>query len=102
MATLRSYDPHSIISPRSTYVNAVGLGIAIAETVTVPDGAKFVRIKQTTDIFVNYDAAAAVPGDVTDGSASVLNPEGIINISGVTYIGLISPAASVVTLEFFS
>jgi len=102
MATLRSFDQHTLVPARSTYVNAVSLGVASAETTNVPDGAKFVRIKRTTDVFVNFDAAAAVPSDVTNGTASILNPEGILNIDGVTYIGLISPAASIVTLEYFS
>lgn len=102
MAKLRSFDPQSIYPLRSTYVNAVSLGAASAETTDVPDKAKFVKITWTTNVFINFDAAAAVPGDVVDGTSSILNPEGYINIDGVKYIGLISPAASIITLEYFS
>ena len=46
------------------------------------------------------NGAAAVPSDVTDGTASELNPV-VWDLNGVTSIGLIASAARKVTLSFY-
>lgn len=102
MAALRELDFNRIVNSRSTWVDARVLGIATAEVHTVPTGANFVRMSGNLDFYANFGAAAAVPAaDVTDGTSSILNPSGIYPVGDVTTIGLISPAATIVTLEFF-
>jgi len=102
---LKTLDPHSLIFARSGYINAHSLGVATAESVTIPTGAKYVRFKATTLVYVDFVTTAAVPGDVVDGSSPMIIPAGtateIIPLSGVTTISLISPAASIVTIEFW-
>lgn len=86
----------------SVYANV--LAANTAEKVTVPTGAKFVHFSGTTPFYVLFgaDPTAAIPStEVADGSASVLNP-GLRKIDGAAKIGLIAPAACVVTMEFFS
>lgn len=82
-------------------VLARSLGVATAESMTVPAGARFVVFSATTDFYANYVTTATIPGDVTDGTAAELNPS-VRDIQGVTTISLISPAASVVTAVFYS
>ena len=92
---------NSFAAPFSDTINALSLGVATAESATVPAGAKFCIFSYTTDIYVNSSTTATVPGDVTNGSASELNPT-IRNVEGVTTLSIISPAASVVTLSYYS
>lgn len=84
----------------SVYANV--LAANVAEVVTVPAGAKYVLFSATADFYAKFGGAAAVPAaDVTDGSASILNPE-LRAIDGASSIGLISAEACIVTMEFFS
>ena len=89
----------------SDFVDAMVLGIATAESYTLPTTAKIVRLTGTTPFYVKFGGTAAVPAnEVADGSASILVlTEKTFSIPpGVTAIGFISPAASVVTIESFS
>lgn len=84
------------------YVLARALAVSTAESITVPTDAKFVLFNSTENIFVNYTTTATVPGDVTDGTASELNPE-LRDITGVTTISVITPASggAIVTAAFY-
>jgi hypothetical protein len=86
-----------------TYVAARVLAANVAEDHTVPTGAKYVVFSASCAAFyVKRGGTAAVPaGDVTDGTASELNPAGYY-IVGVTTLGLIAPATCVVTMAFYS
>lgn len=86
--------------PQSDHIDAVDLGINTAESISIPDEARFVLFASTGDFYLKFDDTAAVPGDVTDGSASELNPT-MRYLKGHTTIGLISPAACVVTVSYF-
>lgn len=87
----------------SGWVDSKGLGAGVAEVFDVPVGAKFVLISSTTPIYINPGAAAAVPADVTDGTASELVMEPImLMIENFTTIGVIAPAASVVTASYYT
>ena len=82
-------------------VDARVLGIATAEAHVVPAGATTVIFSATADFYVNAFGTAAVPaGDVTNGSASELNPERR-SLVGITSLSLISPAATIVTMSFY-
>ena len=74
------------------YIDARDLAANTNETHTVPAGADFVFFSADGDFYAKPNGAAAVPGDVTDGTASELKP-GHWDLNGVTSIGLIAPAA---------
>ena len=83
-----------------TYIDARDLAATTNETHTVPAGADYVTFSGDGDFYAKPNGAAAVPSDVTDGTASELNPV-IWDLNGVTSIGLISPVARKVTLSFY-
>jgi hypothetical protein len=87
--------------PAITAVNARLLAAATAETMTIPAGAKFVIIKATSDVFVQYNGTATVPGDTTDGTSAELNP-GPRSLDGVTSISVIASGTPIVTATFYS
>ena len=95
------------------YIDARDLAVTTNETHTVPAGADYVGerfdlrapedyaiFSGDGDFYAKPNGAAAVPGDVTDGTASELNPV-IWDLNGVTSIGLIASAARKVTLSFY-
>lgn len=78
------------------------LAATVAEVHTVPTGAKSVLFSATADFYANFGAAAAIPAvDVTDGTASLLNPK-LRGIDGAATIGLIAPTTCIVQMEFFA
>ena len=102
--------PRSIDSffalPFTDTINALSLGAGVAETMAVPSGAYFVAMSATADFYAKWTAAgtaatsAAVATDLTDGSASCLNPT-LRRVSPGDSISVISASACVVTFEFF-
>lgn len=80
---------------------ARSLAAGVAESITVPSGAKYVVFSATADFYANYTTTATVPGDVTDGTASELNPTGRI-IQGVTTISVISADTCIITAAFYA
>jgi hypothetical protein len=91
-------------------VNARNLDVAnTAESIgvpaTEPTAAYFVRLAVTDDTYVHFTGTAAVPGDVTDGTASELLPAKSVSwfyIRGVTNISVVSlVAAARVTASFY-
>lgn len=80
------------------------LGAGVAESITVPANAKYMRIAATDNTYINFNATAAVPGDVTDGTAAFLLPAGWVEwimIIGVVTISVISAGTPVVTASFW-
>ena len=106
LAFLETY-PHgsnraALAPPASDHVDARVLAAGVAEAHTIPAGAKYVAFSATADFYAKFGGAASVPAaDVTNGTASALNPTQRRVPDGVTTIGLIAPAASVVTLSFW-
>ena len=84
-----------------TYIDARDLAANTNETHTVPAGAEGVYFSADGDFYAKPNGAAAIPGDVTDGSASEINPKGWYLGDGITSIGLIAPAARKITLSFY-
>ena len=82
------------------YIDARDLAASTNETHTVPAGADYVLFSADGDFYAKPNGAAAVPGDVTDGTASELNPK-LWSLEGVTSIGLISSATRKITLSFY-
>jgi len=78
------------------------LGVATAETHTIPAGATMVLFSSTGDFWVDFHGAtAAIPAaDVTDGSSPELNPVARAVTAGGTF-SMISAAAQAVSMSFY-
>lgn len=88
--------------PQSDTRYASVLAAGVAEVVTVPADAKFVQFSATSDFWANIGGIAAVPTiDISDGSASELNPT-MRKLSGAGGIGLVAAADCIVQMSFFS
>lgn len=87
--------------PLIGYTQSRALAAGVAKTITVPTGARFVLFSANSDFYVKGDGAATVPGDISDGTAPVLNPAGR-ELTGVSSLSLIAPAACVVTATFLT
>jgi len=87
---------------RPRYTNS--LAFTTVKTVTVPAGAKYVIMTGTLNFYVNFVDAASVPGDVTDGSASILIGGGqrtCFALDGVEVLTCVCASATIATFEFF-
>lgn len=83
------------------YIYTNVLAANVAESVTIPTGAKFFVINSTSDIWVKVGAAATVPaGDTTNDSGSELNP-GVRYLGSDTTVGIISESAAKVSIMFY-
>lgn len=78
--------------PFSDQVMSRALVANTAESITVPTGARIAVFSANVDFFANSTTTATVPGDVTDGSASILNPVAR-SVEGVTTISVITAAS---------
>lgn len=90
--------------PVPAYVLARALAASTAEAMTVPAGAQYVfLIHNGTATYARFDATATVPGDTTDGTASMLIPAtGLwVSLEGVTTVSVISAGTPIVTATFF-
>lgn len=93
--------PDSFAIPAPNFVNSRSLAANTAESITVPSDRNLVVFSATADFYANYTATAAVPGDVTDGTASELNPT-VRSVAPGSTISVISPSACVVTAAFYN
>lgn len=82
------------------YVDARSLAASVAESQTVPATSRFVVFSSTCNFYANPTTTATIPGDVTNGSASELNPAAWY-VEGVATISVIAPVACVVTFSFY-
>lgn len=88
----------------SEYVNSVSLAASTAETIPVPADAMYVLFSATCNFYANYSTTATVPGDVTNGSASELNPSQrrlSLGSTRIAAISVISPTTCVITASFY-
>lgn len=92
---------HTFAPITSDTINSVSLAGGVAESMSVPSGANFVIFSSTTDFYANYTTTATVPGDITNGTASELNPTARY-LKDVTTISIIAPQAGVVTMAFYA
>lgn len=93
---------HSFSVQAPTYIDARVLAATTNESHTIPSGAKWVVFSADGDFYALVGGTAAIPGaDVTDGTASQLNPT-VWYLEGETAIGLIASATRVVTMAFYA
>lgn len=94
---------NTFVRPAPDYINASVLAANVAEIQSVPSGAAFVLFSADGDFYALPNSGAAVPAaDVTNGSASELNPAAWFMHSGITGIGLIAELTRKVTLSFYN
>ena len=83
--------------------NALSLAASTAESFTPPAGSRFVVFSSNVDFYVNCFTTATVPGDVTTGVASELNPSGYaFSPNELPTISVISAVAGIVTAAFYA
>jgi|GEM_PF-1162379 len=92
---------------QSTFIDVRVLAAGVAESHTVPTGAKYVIFScvnsdgNAVSFWADFVSTAAIPsGDITDGSGCEVNPI-VRDVSGVTTISLIAPEACIVTMSFY-
>jgi hypothetical protein len=92
----------SFAIPFGDYIDVRVLLPNIAETVTIPTGAKIVVFSSAEDFYVCTTATAAVPTtDITNGTGSELNPVARI-VENVPSFSMIAPYNAIVTMNFYS
>ncbi len=82
----------------------VGTGASQAVTVPTNRGVKFVSFSATGNFYVRFVAGgtAAIPAaNVTDGTASTLNPS-VRRVEGLASFAIISAPGTVVNLSWFA
>ena len=83
------------------HVNNLVLAASTVETNAVPTSARFVFFASTGNFYARPDGTVTVPGaDITDGTGGEVTPT-VWDVSTVTNIMVIAPAACVVTLSFY-
>lgn len=88
--------------PFSDFINVHTLDAGIAETVTIPEGAKFILFSSSSDFYARVNGTASIPvNDVVDGSGSELNPV-IRSLSGVDSLSVIAPFDCRLSMSFYS
>lgn len=90
--------------PQPDWIDAKALAAGVAELFTVPDGAEFVLFSANATFAAKMGGptvTAAMPTDVADGSASMLNPSFRKITTGQTHISVISAGTCLVTAEYF-
>lgn len=86
------------------YVNSLALVANTHERQALPEGYQIIVVNSTANIYVklgNVSVEAAVPGDVSDGTASELNPVSYVIHNDYTHISIISTSNCVVTLSYY-
>lgn len=88
------------------YVNALSLVAGVAERVPIPQGLTFVIFSCTSNYYAKVgdsSVTAAVPSDITDGTASELNPlsYNLNGNAGWTHISVVSASNSIATMSFY-
>jgi len=96
---------HQLRQP-TEYINSLSLVGGVAERVPIPEGKTFVVFSCTTNYYVrvgNSSVAATIPSDITDGSASELNPLSYIlhGNDSWTHISIITGSNAIITMSFY-
>lgn len=91
--------------PGSGFVQGFALATSTAERCSIPPGAAFCRFAVSEPFCVKFGdstVTAAMPTDITDGTASEMNPELREIPDGAKFVSVISSAtAPVGTVTFY-
>ena len=88
--------------PASDHVDCYVLAAGVPKIVTVPAPARHVFFSATGDFFARFGGPAAIPaGDITNGSASEVNPTQRA-LDSIQTIGLIAPLDCTVSLAWYA
>lgn len=111
LALLRDFGGNNTMIPNvPEYIDARVLAAGVAEVYTVPSGADVVMFASDAPFYARANAAAAVPAaDVSDGSASDLNPTAYLlrpfgttgGGAAIATIGLIASTDAVVVVKVY-
>jgi len=85
------------------WVDSRALGAGVAENYTIPTTIGYVIMSADNGFYFNTNGTASVPGDLSDGSASMYVPssfEGVVDSSDV--ISLFAVGATVVTIACYA
>jgi hypothetical protein len=92
--------PHGQIVAPSKHVDAYLLS-GTAKAITIPTGAKFAMFSCADNFYINFAGTAVIPvGDVTNGSASELNPT-VRNVDGYTSFSAIASSSCILTVAYY-
>lgn len=90
----------------SDYIDGRVLAPNTAERHALPAGARFIAFSSSADFYAKFGdstvTAAVLSGDVTDGTASELNPNVRRIPSTATHVSLISTSACSITMGFWA
>lgn len=87
--------------PPADYCNSLTLIAGTQKTIDVPAVAKYVMFASTGDFFARYDGTAQVAGDVSNGTASELNPT-MRYVNGIKQVSVIAAADCTITFSFYN
>ncbi len=96
---------HQLRQP-TEYINSLSLVAGVAERMAIPSGKTFVVFSCTTNYYVRVGGSsvtAAIPTDISDGTASELNPLSYIlhGNDDWTHISIITASNAIVTMSFY-
>jgi hypothetical protein len=99
---IRSIEHHGDVNalPFSPHVDGRALVKNVAESISVPFGARYVLFSSTGDFYAKVDGTAAVATDVS-GTASELNPTLRRLALDQATIGVIAPTNIKMTLTWY-
>lgn len=92
------------LRPVSDSIYQLDLTADVSERITIPADAKAVIFSCTQNYWIKVGdntATAANTGDVSNGSASELNPAGYTLDTGETHIAAISDSNAIITMAFY-
>jgi len=94
------------IPVKADFVDAKVLVSTATEVVTVATTAQVVILRGNLDFYVNFNATTAVipAADITDGTSPVFLGAGTphaYELGTIVAFGIIAPAATIVTMEFY-
>ena len=92
---------HTLLRKAPTEIDAMVLAADVAESYTVPSGARYLVFSAQADFWVNPGGSAAVPTtEVTDGSAAECNPVGW-EVEAESSISFISEVANKISIAIY-
>jgi hypothetical protein len=94
--------PYGDVIFPSQYVNTYVLAAGVVQGITIPADARVAVFTSTNNFYVNWLSTATAPtGNITDGSASELNPVAR-DVTGYAAFSMVAPADCIVTIAYYA